>query len=297
MSGIRIWETAGFVLIAAALHVSAAAVMLPETLRRGEALDAPSAALTAGSPDLAALVESWDTAPDAGTDVASPRLTDRPDDAPEPAPPEIAVPEIAAPAMAAPDEVSAPPNLPPPPEAQPRIVPPQLPELRSSDPPVTHTPSALALDASARPEQRPLRSQPQVAQPRRQPDAQPQPRQVAAPPRRGEAGQAAPRTAPAGGGGMSASQRASLAAQWQAQVSACLMRSIARTSGGAGLRGTLSIRIGRNGRVQEAQVTGSTGNARVDREIARGAQRARCPAAPAGLTDASHAFTQPISIR
>lgn len=313
MTQTRIMETAGFVLIAAALHVSAAAIMLPNAVQQGLAANAPAAALMAGSPEVEALVEAWEAEPEAETEIAPPDEMAAPPDA-APDLPEVDVAAAVAapeppPALSTPEPVAARPNLPPPPEPQVEIVPPELPELRSFDPPKIEFDPALTLEASARPEQRPRRPEPQQQQVRRtepQPQQQrraepqqdqPRQRQAAAPPP-GQGGQSAARSAPGGGGGgVSASQRASLQAQWQQQISSCLMRNIARTSGGSGLRATLSIQIARNGRIQAAQVTGTSGNARVDREIARGAQRSRCPAAPAELTNASYAFTQPISIR
>lgn len=305
-------EAAGFVLIAAALHVSAAAIVMPDAVRQGLAADAPAAAtLLAGSPGIAALVEEWQTEAEVDLAPAEPPQQMAP---PQDAPPDLPVthaagmepasagprPEAASP-LVPPAAATARPNLPPPPQ-QPRIDLTDLPELRSFDPPQIPLRQSLALAASVRPEQRPQRPeapQPQARRAEPLPQQQ-QPRQQQAAPsgQAGQGGQAATRSAAQGGaGGVSASQRASLQARWQQQISACLMRSIAQTSGGSGLHATLGIRVARNGRVQSAQVTGSSGNARVDREIARGAQRARCPAAPPALTEASYAFSQPISIR
>ncbi|MGR3197445.1 MAG: hypothetical protein ACU0HS_00050 [Paracoccus sp. (in: a-proteobacteria)] len=59
----RTLETAGFFTIAAALHVSAAAIMLPEQLERGEPADAPPAALAAGGVEVQAMVEAWEPHP------------------------------------------------------------------------------------------------------------------------------------------------------------------------------------------------------------------------------------------
>lgn len=309
MRSLRLWETAGFLVIAAALHVSAAAVLLPEQVRQGAPVAAPPAALAAGSAQIEDLVAEWDAPPSpepetsaltapAPEDMTAPPLSDQ-----QPEPTVIAPP----PALAAPDPATLRPNLPPPPEPQPRIVPPDLPELQAFSPPRITAEPALRLEASARPAQRPEKPEPRrqtrpraEPQDQRQPAARQQPaerRQAGTPTRAGQGGQSANSRAGGGGGGLSANQRASLQAQWQAQISTCLLRSIARTSGGSGLRATLAVQVGRNGRIQAAQITGSTGNARIDREIARGARRARCPAAPAQLTNASFAFTQPISIR
>ncbi|MDP5307937.1 hypothetical protein [Paracoccus spongiarum] len=308
MASGRLFETTGFILIAAALHVSAAAIMIPDPTRQGDPLTAPAAQarLAAGSADLADLVAEWDAPPQPTPEAAAL------DAAPLPEPPAeapIGTAMAPPPALATPAPLAMRPNLPPPPEPQrepqPRIPPDDLPPLHSFAPPVFEAAPPLRLEASARPEPRPARPEPGRDTRAREPqrpraesprDPAPQRRQAAAPAPRGQGGQAA-RSASGGAGGLSSSQRASLQARWQAQISACLLRSIARTSGGSGLRATLVVQVGRNGRVQAAQVTGSTGNARIDREIARGAGRARCAAAPAGLSEGSYAFTQPISIR
>lgn len=296
----RAWEIAGFVTIAAALHVSAAAMMLPDPPAAGPATDSPPAAISAGSGRIADLVNQWEQPPEAETasemaepdQIAEPRV--QPPTAEEP--PVMAALQPPQPVAPSPTQ----PNLPEP--LAPQIVEPQLPDLQSFDPPRIEVEPALTLEASARPERRPRKPEPQRnAKPQQQKQ---QPARQAAEPRKatqggGSGGTATQRSSGGGGGGsgLTAGQRASLMARWQGQLSSCLLRSIARTSGAAGTRGTIAFTISRNGRVQGARVTGSTGNARVDREIARGAQRARCPAAPAGLTEASYTFAQPFSIR
>lgn len=312
MPSRRALETAGFIFIAAALHVSAAGLMLPDQVMRGAPQDAPPAALAAGSVDIQEMVAEWDAPPSPEPEMAQPEQTQPPiEDTADATPEPMAQPEEMAMAQPAPlsePQAAARPNLPPAPEApQIEISEADLPELRSFEPPEIKVEPALELTQSARPERRPSKPEPrrQVAQPepakanpqpqRRKADKTPQ--QASPASTAGQGGQSRAARSGGGGGGLSANQRASLQAKWQAQISSCLLRSIARTSGGSGLRATLSIRMGRNGRVQAAQVTGSSGNARVDREIARGAKRARCPAAPKALTQASFAFTQPISIR
>ncbi|MBU3030009.1 TonB family protein [Paracoccus marinaquae] len=312
MARSRSLEIAGFVVIAAALHVSAAAVMLPEQMKRGAFYDAPPAVLAAGSVDMAGLVSEWDAPPEPTTEIVettppAPPVEEVQDEAPLSEQPPVVTAMAPPPALLPPETSAVRPNLPEPPAPQPEIVPPELPELQSFSPPEIVPP--LRLDASARPMQRPdPKPEPQreirkQAQPKAEPERQkarteaPRQPQAAAPSRAGQGGQSAASSSGGGGGGVSAKQRASMQAKWHAQISSCLLRSIARTSGGSGLRATLSVRVGRNGRVQAASVTGSSGQARIDREIARGAQRARCPAAPKELTDASYSFTQPISIR
>ncbi|MCF3973348.1 hypothetical protein [Paracoccus salsus] len=293
----RSLEIAGFVTIAAALHVSAAAMMLPFTPAAGPPLDEPPAALSAGSGDLADLVERWETPPEAQTATAIPA----PAQAAEPAPARPASqdpPTLAT--MRPPDPIAQDPGPTRPRVPQPRARP--QPELPAFAPPRIEPQPSLTLDASARPERRPDQPAPQSRRAGRRDTQAPKPQ--AAPladqpePVRQGSGDAGPSARrPAGGGGISTDQRAGLMARWQAQLSSCLLRSIARTSGASGARGSIAFTISRNGRVQGARIDGSTGNRRVDGEIARGARRARCPAAPAGLTEPSYSFVQPFSIR
>lgn len=304
----RSWEIAGFVTIAAALHVSAAAMILTDPPAAGAPLNSAPAPISAGSGDMADLVNEWERPPEAetATELQQPEDIAEPDIEP-PAPEEPTVTAAMQPPQPiAPQPSPAQPNLPEPPEPQPASVDPELPELQSFEPPQIDAEPTLALQASDRPQRRPQRPDPEPRREvqREQPQRQQQPARQAAEPRQatqggGAGGTATQRSSGGGGGGsgLTAGQRASLMARWQGQLSSCLLRSIARTSGASGARGTIAFTIGRNGRVQGARVTGSTGNARVDREIARGAQRARCPAAPAGLTEASYSFAQPFSIR
>ncbi|WCR10673.1 TonB family protein [Paracoccus stylophorae] len=312
----RVAEIAGFLVIATALHMTAAATILPDRPAAGPARDAPAAALTAGSGQMADLVAQWEQPPQAATTTAdpAPQTEAQVDADPAISPPRAdrarVLAAMPAPRPAAPDASPARPNLPEPPQDRPAPIPPDLPDLRSFAPPQIRVASPLRLQASARPERRPARSRPQPEpqpqpQPRRaEPAADRQPQRQAAQPSApsrggGASGVATQRSSGGNGGGsgISAGQRASLMARWQGQLSSCLLRSIARTSGAAGARGSVAFTISRNGRVQGARVTGSTGNARVDREISRAVQRARCPAAPAGLTDASYTFAQPFNIR
>lgn len=300
----RSFETAGFFTIAAALHVSAAAIMLPEQLERGEPMEAPPAALAAGGLEVQAMVEAWDDVPDLET----------PADLPQPAPmaePELtpvaqeALPETQLalappPPMSLPDPAPARPNLPetPPP---PRIDPAQLdlPELQELTPPQIAPP--LALVASARPERRPER---RAARP--EPDPQPRRQQQAAerqqapapaPQQAGQGGQSRASSA-GGGGGISARQRASLMSQWGGQIRSCINR---RARAPRGLREggqvVLALTIGRDGAVRGVGLAASSGQPALDQAATDAARRAgRCPAAPAGLNDASYSFELPISL-
>ena len=302
----RTLETAGFFTIAAALHVSAAAFLLPDQLQQGKAVPAPAstpATLAAGGVEVQAMVEDWETPPDTeiATEMTQPEVETATDDLPTP---EDITPQLAAlPDMAPPEASNARPNLPPPPPA-PRIDPAtlDLPELQEMTPPEILPDTALA--ASERPDRKPARPKPQPArqQPARQQaaptrTAEPARTQPAAPQRAGQGGQSARSNQGGGGGGVSAQTRASLTQQWGAQINACLARQLSRVTGARGARAVINVRVARNGRVQSASVAGSTGNPRVDQEVLRAVQRTRsCPAAPAQLTDASYGFQQPFTI-
>lgn len=303
----RAWEIAGFLTIAAALHVSAAAIMLPKRPSAGAPPDELPAALSAGSGDLADLIDQWEAPPEVDISTGQSLFADIAEAAPVLATPDQppALAAIKPPVQTNPDRSVAHPSLPAPPEAQPARTAPELPDLHRFDPPVIETDPALTLASSARPDPRPQRTtaEPQPKTTSKAEPAQKQPARQAAQPKPAAQGGGAAGTSARqssgenGSGGISPGQRASLMARWQGQLSSCLLRSLARTSGAAGTRGSITFTIGRNGRVQGVRVTGSTGNPRVDREIARGAQRVRCPAAPAGLTEASYTFAQPFSIR
>lgn len=300
----RALETAGFFTIAAALHVSAAAIMLPEQLERGEPLEAPPAALAAGGLEVQAMVEAWDNVPE----------VEKPADLPQPPPtaelelapvapetlPETQLALAPPPPMSLPDPAPARPNLPEPPPP-PRIDPAQLdlPELQELTPPQIAPPLALA--ASARPERRPERraAKPEPdPQPRRQQQAaERQPAPAPSPQQAGQGGQSRASSA-GGGGGISDRQRASLMSQWGGQIRSCINR---RARAPRGLReggqAVLALTIGRDGAVRGVGLAASSGQPALDQAATDAARRAgRCPAAPAGLNDASYSFELPISL-
>lgn len=256
------------------------------------------------------MVSDWETPPEV-QQVAQPDSVAEPVPEPQPQPGDL--PQVAPeppPQMFAPAAPLARPNLPEPPPL-PRIEPAQLdlPDLQEFAPPQIDPESALTLQASARPDARPKRRQPDAqsaAQPRApEPQRQtapaaarpaPQPAQPAQ--RAGQGGQAQASRPGGGSGGASAATRASALAQWSAQIQTCLARQLSRVSGGRGGRVAVNISVGRDGRVQGAALAGGTGDARIDAQVLRGIQRVRsCPAAPAALTDPSHTFQQPFTIR
>ena len=203
-----------------------------------------------------------------------------------------------------PEEVAKPLDLPPLPELEPLD---DMAELFPPAPPELETPPEVVLNTSARPQRRPQREpeQQRRPEPRRAERREPEPQRQAEP-RRQE--QPAPQQQQArrieqgqqgatGRTGVSTRQLARDEATWKQQVGACIARSISRVSGARGAQVTVSLQVARNGRVQSASVAASTGDARVDREIARAMGRARCPAAPSSLTKAAYPFIQPLSIR
>lgn len=308
MANWQKWEFAGFLTIAAALHVSAAVVLLPEQIAMGAAIPAPPAPVSAGSGEMSELVEQWESPPETADapeqaeleDMAEPQIEQpTPDTAPERAPD---VPQVPA----APQLAAARPNLPETPEPQPEVVKPELPELQSFEPPEIK--SELALDTSTRPDQKPARPKPepkrQAAKPQSEPKRQVAPQRQAAKPKPaqqggGADGASSARSAGGGSGGVSAQQRASLQRQWQSQLGACIVSGARRAN--TSRRGNLqvSVSVAPNGVIQGVGLASSSGNARDDRAVVQAIQRVgRCPAAPAaaGVT-APASFLLPIGIR
>lgn len=237
-------------------------------------------------------------AEDAPDEAASPAEEPAETDSPEPVVPEPAPTEPVPEPAPDPEPATAPVELPPlmelpPLEDMARLFPPA---------PVLDTPPEVALDRSARPQPRPDPEPQRQSEPRRQPEprreASAQPRQEPPAPARQQARPAEQgQQGATGRSGASPQQLARDEASWKQQVGICLLRSAARVSGARGAQGVVNLVIARNGRVQSASLGGSTGNARVDREIARAFGRARCPAAPPSLTRAAYGFQQPFAIR
>jgi protein TonB len=318
MAQRRIWETAGFFTIAAALHVSAAALMLPDSAQEGAALPGPVGELSAGGAEIQAIVAEWEQGPEisATTDMVPP------EDMAEPQQPEPVIdeaPVMAAltppPMMTASEAAPTRPNLPEPPEPQPEVVEPILPELQSFTPPEIEADPALTLEASARPQQRPEPQPKAEPEPKREakegapkgaakPKATRQgavgdtPRAGAAAPQ-GQGGSAPAGSAGGGGGGVSKQQRASLMSQWGGQIRSCISRRASAPRGvREGGRVTLNLSVSRSGSIQGVGIAGSSGNGALDEAAVRAAQRAgRCPRAPAQLTDASYSFQLPINLQ
>lgn len=310
MAAWQKWEIAGFVTIAVALHVSAAAVLMPEQIAMGADIPAPPAPVAAGSGKISDLIEQWENPPEAVTEpeltepqeIAEPQIEQpTPDAAPDRAP---EVPQVPA----APQLSAAKPNLPETPEPQPEVVEPELPELQSFEPPAIK--SELALDTSTRPDHKPARPKPEPkrevqrqAEPKREPApqqqaAKPQPQRQRATQGGGARGNSSARAAGGGSSGVSAQQRASLEAQWHSQLLGCIARGASRAR--VGRRGELkvSFTIAANGVIQGVAPVTSSGDPRVDRQVVRAISRVgRCPAAPAALgITSSVSATAPVRV-
>lgn len=269
----RAFGMTGCVVIAAALHVAAAALVVAPSLHPGEAGEAPASALSAGGAEIRALVAEWE----AEETPPEPEAEEEVEAEPEPEP--EAEPEA---------------EVEPEPETEPEAEPePVLPVAAPEPKPV--------LTSSARPTARPDRPRPQpvqqqsAEQPRRE-RAQPQ-RQQAATQRAGQGGSA--RQASTGGsGGISEGRRRDLMGQWGGQIRSCINR---RASPPRGIRGggrvTLALTVGRDGTIRAVSVAGSSGQPSLDHAALTAAQRARrCPAAPSGLDNASYSFQLPIQL-
>lgn len=296
------WEIAGFVTIAAALHVAAAAIVMPERIAMGAAFTAPPAPVAAGSGRMSELVEQWENPPETAEEpemtepeeMAEPEIEQpTPDRAPERAPETPQVP-------AAPELSAAKPNLPEPPEPQPEPVKPELPELQRFEPPEIK--SELALDTSERPGQKPPKPEPEPEpEPEVAREAEPAPQRQAAQPEPasqggGAGGDSSSRSAGGGSSGVSEQQRASLMSQWSSQLSACIYSGASRASIRGGGRLTVNVTIAPNGGIQGVSLAASSGDSRVDRAVMQAISRVgRCPAAPAALNITS-SRTAPMTV-
>lgn len=294
----RLAETAGFFVIAASLHVAAFAAFLPDDgPQKGAAADAPPAQLAAGGAEVQAMVAEWEAPPEIAEPAPAPQPQPEPVAEPAPQQPEPAPEPVRTAA------------LPQPMPAQPSMSQPNLPEPPEA--PEIEAPSELALSSSTRPDARPERPAPRRQpepepdpQPRRepqrqvQPAQQPQQRQAAPAPQRAGQGGASQSSRSGGGGGVSAAQRQSAMSRWGGQVQSCIARRAQRPRGIRESGTTLlSINIGRDGTIRGIGVARSSGSTALDQAAAQAAQRARrCPAAPSELTDASYAFTLPVTL-
>lgn len=96
--------------------------------------------------------------------------------------------------------------------------------------------------------------------------------------------------------GLSSAARQSLMASWASRIQGRIERARPRVQGAGSV--LLRLTITRDGRLASVGLARSSGDARVDQAAIQAVQRAgRFPAAPDGLTDASYAFSLPITFR
>src|SRR5690606_29406235 len=84
--------------------------------------------------------------------------------------------------------------------------------------------------------------------------------------------------------------------RWNNSVRAAIAR---RAGAVRGMRGTVRVSfvVNASGAIVSANVSGSSGNARLDQAALRMVRSARVPAPPAGLNGSRHAFAIPLSFR
>lgn len=325
-------EAVVFISLAGALHAAAFGLSdLPGGGQTGGDAGQDSVTLTAVAPSVQALVDRWDTPPAPvavpqpavapALETALPRLLHtRPSALQRPAmaaPPAQPAP-IAETAPQADTQLPAqnldlgqPPDLPTAPTkmaalpalaAQNATVPrrPVAPNLSQQAP--DHAPDHVETSAPSPPELTPETAPRQSLRPIARPD-RPAPKQVATQPGRaaqkakGQANResnASPQAA-AQAPGPSAKAIANAQAQWGGQIRQRIARA-QRYPAGTSATGVVKLRItvARTGRLAKATVVASSGNARLDRAALQAVQRARLPAAPDALRNASYSFNLPL---
>lgn len=130
------------------------------------------------------------------------------------------------------------------------------------------------------PKKKPVRRKAEVA--KRKETAEPPPKRRATPPAsQASAASSAPKIDPS---------------RWNSAVRAAIAR---RASAVRGMRGTVRVSfvVSASGVIVSASVSGSSGNARLDRAALSMVRSARVPAPPAGLGGSRHAFAIPLSFR
>lgn len=276
----RGWSIAGFLVIAGALHVAAAALLMPEGRTTGTLGVGGDVRLSAGSAQIDALIDQWTSPPPTPDPPAPP--------APAPAPEPDRAPTPRGHAPQAKRVASAPPRL---------AAPPNLPDLA----PAAGIPAdaPLMLRSADRPTPRPARPAParQAEEPRRATTP-------AAAPARTSRPTAQPGTSRGGASGPASPspgsrKAATLMARWGDRIRSCISRhAVAPRGARQGGRVILALRVGRDGRLQGVGIAASSGNAALDQAALDAARLAsRCPAAPAGLTEPDYSFHLPISLR
>ena len=267
---MRVLEGAVFLGLAASAHLGLW-VASPALQGAGSAGDQGTEVVTvaAASAAQSAMVENWTRPPEVTESIPAAMRPERAETAPQITAP---APDLARPALPAAPQLASP-------DA------PALPQVDDAPPP---QPLAKAPSPSQRPKARPDRT---VATPK--PVASKSPA-----PSRQKTAAGASKSANAGQGGVAASQSASpaqanaLRARWGADIYAAVRRNMAYPRGSRDTGTTkLALTVARNGRLQGAQVVGSSGSAVLDRAALRAVKRAgRFSQAPEGLTQASYSF-------
>lgn len=275
-------EALAFGTLALGLHlvVFAAAPVTRGGSAAGEGGEA-TVSLQGAPAGLAALVDRWTTAPE-------------PDSAPAMAPqaaPDMAPPDRPAPSGGAALPRRGPAPLPVPSDAA-------LPaQVRTTPPPPPVT--ARAPERAARPPARAEASRTAPRQSRQTPERAAPP---AAAPTRKAAGTGAGAVAGESGRtaepGLSPAQTRSLVAQWGGGIRAAVERRL-RYPGGTSASGTarIALSVSTGGRLGGARLTGSTGDAALDRAAIAAVRGARYPRAPRGLPAGTYRFTVPLTLR
>ncbi len=85
-------------------------------------------------------------------------------------------------------------------------------------------------------------------------------------------------------------------ARWNSSVRAAVASRVGRIQG---MRGTVTVRfvVSNSGAVGSVQVSGSSGNGKLDSAAMRAVRSARVPAPPAGLKGSSHSFVIPLTFK
>ncbi|WP_319826268.1 energy transducer TonB [Thalassovita sp.] len=255
----RPFEAALFLGAAAGLHLLALSFVTAPSGAAGAAGDGGQdrLTLTATSASMAALVRKWETPPQVTPAIAAP-LPPASDRTPPRATDSPTAPRPSQPGLS-------------------------LPQPDSATPPTLDT-----APATPQPPEPPKTAAPKPPAPA------PSPKQTAA--GKGKSGAAGQSNAPQAS--LSPAQTRSLTAQWGAQILTRIERRKRYPSAARGRSGTvgLQLSVAADGRLLGVSVRRPSGNTALDRAAVQAVQRAgRFPAAPQGLSGASHGFN--LSIR
>ncbi|MFB9148364.1 TonB family protein [Roseovarius ramblicola] len=318
---IRGLEFAGFVALAAAVHAGIWTAT-PEGGGAGGARGTDTATLAASTPQMAALVETWQRPVETMPDAPEPRTAPAPDAQPVALRPEThpaappapdALPDTAR-APHRPQVESAPLPLPaprigaraptaaPPPDAPQRSARPApkapAPAARRAAPAAPRAPSMAARPQADRSPPAAQAPPPPATRPRARParPADPAParqKEVARGSGGAQAGGQAQTAAPAR---INDATRASLMGRWGGAIRSRIERH-KRYPSGTRASGTahLVLDVAADGRLVAVALRRSSGDARLDAAAMNAVRRARLPAAPDRLPGSRHRFNLPVA--